>query len=369
MLRKGGDKLFIHKEFPKRRLPLISSNYQKNIKRYFNKPFISEIKNYSLENNNLYRYTNNISSKTRNLLSESVNKNDDYSQDINNNTNIIKQKKKNVAISVSPEDFSSDEKTLNQLTSSNNGCDNNKTFTTFNNNIKSKYNKGINIIKNDYINYKNNIKISQNLQSLKLEDSITNSTNSIDSMLKRKNILKKDFENKEKLKQLIDKKKLAFIKNVLKNNKNFLIDDYLKNKNIDKNKKYLLHNDENRGKFLNNFALFYQLSKDKNWNSKLKRDNKNGNMKKYGTPILIKDIKIKSLLNNYENKKLKLVKLSPIIIRNEYLRNKFGKDMNKISGINDYELKMNFQKKFKYHINLRNYGNIFDLSKKNSFKY
>lgn len=346
LLRKGGDKLFIHKELPKRRLPLISSNYQNNIKLYFNKPFISEIKNYSLENNYLYRNTNNISSNTRTLLSESVNKNDDYSQDINNNT--MKQKKKNIAVSVSPEDFSSNEKTLNQLTSSNNGCDNNKTFTTFNNNIKSKYNKGINIIKNNYINYKNNIKISPNLQSLKLEDSITNSTNSLDSILKKKNILKKDFENKEKLKQLIDKKKLAFIKNVLKSNKNFLIDDYLKNKSIDKNKKYLLHNDENRGKFLNN---------------------KNGNMKKYGTPILIKDIKIKSLLNNYENKKIKLVKLSPIIIRNEYLRNKFGKDMNKISGINDYELKMNIQKKFKYHINLRNYGNIFDLSKKNSSKY
>lgn len=349
LLRKGGDKLFIHKYIPKQRLPMISSNYQNNIKILVRKPFIKEMQNYSLENNYLLRNTNNISFKAKTILSETIKK-EDSSLDLNNCTNNnITIKKKSIGISVSPEDFSSYENTLNRFTSCNNSLEHTKRFTFLNsknNNdkiINLKYNKGIKIINNNDIKYRNNISLDPNSKTFKLEDLNTNSINSLDSILRRKNFLKKEIEKQEKQNKIKDKKKFDFIKKVLKHNKNFLIDEYLRNKNILKNKKYLSNIDDKRSKFLNNI---------------------DENQKQYGTPILVKDIRIKSLLNNYEKKRIKLVKLSPIIIRNNYLKNKFGKDMNKISGIKDYELKINFKKKNKYHINLGNLGNIFDLTKR-----
>ena len=161
----------------------------------------------------------------------------------------------------------------------------------------------------------------------------------MDLYLKNKTILKKEKDIKEKNKKLNNKKKIMFMRKNLNNDTNFLIDDYLKYNYILKKNKCISNNKESRCKYLIN----------------------NENQKKEGQPILIKDIRIKSLLNDYENKKKTLLKLSPFIIRNNYLKKN---NMNTISGINDYELKFNSKKKFKNNIKLGNFGNIFDLSKR-----
>ena len=139
--------------------------------------------------------------------------------------------------------------------------------------------------------------------------------------------------------------------NYLKNNKNFLIDDYLNSRLLAKNR---------------NCISFYGEGRD------IFSDVKNGNNKKEKQPILIKDITIKSLLNDYEKKKKKMIKLSPFIIKEKYLKNKYDREINKISCISDYELKMNIKNEKIYHINpikLINFGNILIHLEANKFFY
>jgi len=285
LLRKGGDKLFIHSYFPKPKLPLISINYQKNINTLNHFPIFSEKNYFSVDNNkNLNINSNNNKYKKINntlkisTIHNETPKNEQSSFDLHNNSieSIInkKTKTKNTGTSINSDDFLSYEKTLNNFNNKK-SIVNNKTFIYVNNN---------NITLNtNFDNNKNDLSLNHNYQTFRIDDSISDS--------KKSSILKKDIKIKEKLKKLNNKKKFVFIQNFLKNNRNFLIDDYLKYNFLLKKNKFLSSNKDNKDSrcdFLNN---------------------KNENNKKEGQPILIKDIRIKSLLNDYENKKNKLIKL------------------------------------------------------------
>ena len=343
LLRKGVDKIFIHNYHPQPKLPLILSNYQESINIASKKPFLSETLHCSSDNrylnNNLSNKLNftNLGFQIRPIFNETT-RNEEFSFDINCNPyqNNSNKNTKNIGISVNIKDFSPNKKNLNKL-SYNNSADTSQSLI-FINDIDSELNNKANNI--NFINYKNNIFLNPNLQTFKTDDSMSNSTN--ESYLRMKKIIKNKKELKDKIKQLTDKKKIYFMKNKLKNNRNFLIADYLKNKILIKNSKYMPFKNEERCTFLNN---------------------KNENKKKQGQPILIKDIRIKSLLNDYDNKKKKLIKLSPFILRENYINN-YGK--NKRAEIKDYELKMNIKNNYKYHFRLVNLGNIFDLTKTNS---
>ena len=341
LLRKGGDKLFIHKYFPKPTLPLISTNYQKNINILFQKPKSKEIPNFSIDKNIFNKTENkkyqniNIStkSKTKTVAYESP-KNEGISMELNDIDKSIK-KTKSIGTLVNFDESSI--KTPNNLNNKNN-LDSNKSI--FLNNNDYNYNNNTNNTYND--NCKNNNVLNHKIENFKKGDSLSNSTKSIDSILKRQKI-SKEKEIKEKIKKFNNRKKFFFMNNYLKDNKNFLIDDYLKSRLLAKNKKSVSFH-EGRNIF---------------------SENKDGN-NKGRQPILIKDIRIKSLLNDFENKKKKLIKLSPFIIKEKYLKNKYGGDINRISCFNDYELKMNVKNNKIYHITpikLGNFRNIFDFSK------
>ena len=337
LLRKGGDKLFIHKYLPKSNLPLISTNYKNNINILFQKQKKNRILNFSIDNKILNKTQNkkfeniNIASKTKTVVYD-IPKKEEISVEINVINNSIK-KTKNIGTLVNfDEPINPCNKTQNKL-NNNNSLDSNKSIIFLNNNYITNNN-----------NCKNNILLNPKNDICKNSDSLSNSTKSIDSYLKRQKILKEK-EIKEKIKQFNNKKKFFFMSNILNDNKNFLIDDYLKSKLLNKNKKCISFHAEGRNIF---------------------SDNQNENNKKEKQPILIKDIRIKSLLNKYENKKKKLMKLSPFLIKEKYLKNKYGVDLNKISCFNDYELKMNIKNNNIYHIKsikLGNFGNIFNLSK------
>ena len=331
LLRKGRDRLFIYNYYPKKNFPLIKTEHQN---KFNTKPFISETKNFSLENKTNTNNRNNtirINIKNKTSLNESFN--NESSLHINNNTNSnnYNKKTKDIGISVNIEEFLLNNKTLNKK-SHNSGIQSINPIISFNNKahiMYSNFNK----------NYQNNFYFNNGIKTFKNDD--TNSKKSIESSLKGQKKVKKKEETKEKQKLLKNRRKFDFMKNILNNNTNFLIDDYLKSKFlIKKNKscKYIIYNSEEKNKVLNN---------------------QNGYYIKEGHPILIKDIKIKSLLNDYENKKTKSMKLLPFIIKDIYLRNKYGKNLNTISGIKDYELKINLKKNFKYHIKLGSTGNIF----------
>lgn len=342
LLRKGGDKLFIHKYFPKSTLPLISTNYKKNIKNVFQKPINKEISNFSIDKNIFNKTQNkkyeniNIStkSKTKTVAYDSP-KNEELSMENSDIDKSIK-KTKNIGTLVNFDDPNN--KTPDKLIN-NNSIHSNKSIIYLNNND---YNNNTNNINIDNCKDNNNILDSKN-ENLKNGDSLSNSTKSIDSFIQRQNILKEK-EMKEKMKKFNNRKKFFFMNNYLKDNKNFLIDDYLKSRLLAKNKKSVSFHAEGRNIFSEN-----------------KDENNKGRQ-----PILIKDIRIKSLLNDFENKKKKLIKLSPFIIKEKYLKNKYGGDIRKISCFNDYELKMNIINKKICHITpnkLGNFRNIFNLSK------
>ena len=348
LLRKGGDKLFIHSYFPKPKLPLISINYQKNINTLNHSPLFSEKNFFSVDNNkNLNINSNNNKYKKINntlkisTIHNETPKNEQSSFDFDPNNNSIqsiinkKTKTKNTGTSINSDDFLSYEKTLNNFNNKK-SIVNNKTFIYVNSNNIT--------LNNNFDNNKNDLSLNHNYQNFRIDDSISDSKkSSIELTLNNKKDFKKDLKIKENLKKLNNKKKFVFIQKFLKNNRNFLIDDYLKYNFLLKKNKFLSNNKDNKDSRCNFLT------------------NKNENNKKEGQPILIKDIRIKSLLNDYENKKKTLLKLSPFIIRNNYLNKN---NMNTISGIKDYEIKINLNKKSKYNIKLGNIGNIFDLSKR-----
>ncbi len=332
LLKKGGYKLFSHKLIKKSKLPFISTNCQKNINLHTSNPFISEETKFSI-NNKYFTPNPKITLKegNKNSLFDDSKKIEDSSIDIDNNSYQCFQNKKtrNFGTSINFEDFFPNDKNSSKL----NINENDLTLMSFNSN---KNNNNLNIFNNVFKHYK------KNGQERRLNDeTITNSTKTFETHLKGIKNMKKQKGMKE-VKKLNEKKKFEFMKKVLKDDKNFLIDDYLKNKIAKKtNRFFSFNNISNRNSFLNI---------------------KNDNIKKDGHPIMIKDIRIKSLLNDYENKKRKLLKLKPLILNNNYWNNKYYKDINKASGINNYELKINLKKNFKSHIKFKNNLNFFDLT-------
>ncbi len=332
LLKRGGYKLFSHKLLNRPKLPLISSSYEKKLNILLSKPLINEQTNSQI--NRKYFKDSHINSNSTNNNPLNYDSRKIEESLIEKHPNSIQNnsiKSRNLGTSITFGDYFPNEKTLTQL--SNNNC------TTNENNLTLMTN--LNIFNNIHNNYKNNIHTQDDQQFN--DDALTNSTVSIDSYLKRKKNIKKQIEIKERILKLNEKKKFDFMKNILKDDKNFLIDDYLKNKIVSKSNRFLSCNNNNNSRY--SFL-----------NGQYK------NIKKDGHPILIKDIKTKSLLNDYENKKLELLKLKPLILNENYLNNRYGKDMNKISGINDYELKINLKKNVKSHITIGNNVNIFDLT-------
>lgn len=333
LVKRGGYKLFSHKLLNRPKLPLISSSYEKKINILLSKPLINKQTNSQINRKYFKNSHFNSNSTINNPLNHDYRKIEESLIEKHPNSyqnNSIKSR--NLGTSMTLGDYFPNDKTLTQL--SNNNC------TTNENNLTLMTN--LNIFNNIYNSYKNNINSQDDPSSN--EDAVTNSTVSIDSYIKREKNIKKQKEIKERILKLNEKKKFDFMKNILKDDKNFLIDDYLKYKIATKSNRFLSCNNNN-----NNSRYSFLNGEYKN-------------KKKDGCPILIKDIKIKSLLNDYENKKLELLKLKPLILNENYLNNRYGKDMNKISGINDYELKINLKKNLKSHITIGNNVNIFDLT-------
>ncbi len=328
LLKDGGFKLFSHKLLNSTKLPEISPNYKKKCKLHNIKPYINSFKKIPAKSliRNSYKHYNFIND-TENLENLSIER---------KHNKIEKPKSK--AISRNQEedikDIFLDDKTIKI-----NDVDNkNITLMTF----ETDKNSNLNAFNNLFNDYKK--RISYNDLDL-IDDNLTHSSSSIDTILKDKEYIKKKKEIKKHILKVNEKKKIAFMKKVLKNDKNFLIDDYLKNRSIQKNKycsRFFLHSNNNdRASFLNN-QLFKQ--------------------KKDEIPILVKDITIKSLLDRSENKRIKFLKLKPLILNENYLHNKFGKDLNQVSGINKCELKMNLKNKLKFHIKLGNIKNLLNLN-------
>ena len=329
LLKEGGFKLFSHKILNKPKLPQISSNYKKKLFLHNLKPYKNIAKKLSVNKcternfHKKYNFINNT---------ESI---DDISLDLKNNYK--GEQSKSIGISRNldrdKKDFLLNDKTLSKC----NPVDNNNiTLMTF----ETDNDSNLHLFNNLYNDYKKrNSFYDNNL----IDDNLSYSTSSIDSLLKDQEYKKKKNEIKKQILKINEKRKFDFMKKVLKNDKNFLIDDYLRNKTIQKTKKFLLNknNNSDRSSFLNNQNL---------------------KPKKEELPILVKDITIKSLLNKQENKKLNLLKLKPLILNENYLFNRYGKDMNKVNGINKFELKINLRNKKKYHIKLGNNKNIFNLN-------
>ena len=265
LLKKGGYKLFSHKLIKKPKLPFITSNYQNNINLHTSNPFISEETNFSI-NNKYFTPNPKINHKEGNKTSlfNDSKKIEDSSIDIDNNSYqcFSTKKTRNFGTSINFEDFfPNNDKNSSKL----NINENDLTLMSFNSN---KNNNNLNIFNNIFNHYK------KNCQERRLnDDTITNSTKTIETNLNGKKNMKKQKEMKEEIKKLNEKKKFEFMEKVLKDDKNFLIDDYLKNKIATKtNRFFSFNNNSNRNSFLNI---------------------KNNNKKKYGHPIMIKDIRIK----------------------------------------------------------------------------
>ena len=317
LIRKGGDKLYYHKYISKTKLPFISSN-ERNL--FLTRPFLSESKNstrnYILERNSINKKDNDMKanslfSKTQKIEDPIIDKIDNS---IQNNSN---KNTRNLGTSISFKNFLSKDIFLNKLKYKNNNQIN-KNLTNYNNNKTNSYTDGIDENINNFNTFSTPHRYFKN-------EIINNSIKSNEKI------------TKEKIQKLNNKKKYDIMNIIFKDNKNFLIDDYLKSKQSSNNKKILSHNDNHRSSYINYTDY---------------------NKKKRGQPILINDITIKSLINNYEKKKNKLIKLTPFIIKDNYLRKKNSKS---ISGIKDYELKINIKKYFNNSIKFRNFGKMFNL--------
>ena len=320
LLRKGGDQLYSHKYISKPNLPIITTmneNNQNNNNLFLTRTFLRNFSKFDKDNYMNFNSNDNEkdpNQKTKSLLTETQ-KMDESIIDIFNNTN-----KGNLNIKDnSPEpinsfkDFSSNNNSEIKLIN-NNRNESNKSLKSYNN---------YNIFTNDFIKNKNSFYNFSSQTTTFKKDGTFNNLERVIEPFNNKKEFKNEIINSKKLKE---KNKIKFMKNILKYDKNFLIDDYLKSRNLAKNKKYMYSKDSNRSSYL--------ITNDYN-------------KEKEGKPIFVKDIRIKSLLNDYENKKSRLDKYSPFIIRDNYLKKKFGNILNSFSGINDYELKINIKNDFK----------------------
>lgn len=320
LLRKGGDKLFIHKSIKKPDLPPIINSSRNKINRnlFLFKPFLNELN--SSQKMNMSRNSNNFEKdttlKTKSIVSETQKIDDSiFDAMINTNTNSNSNKKtRSLGTSYNFNDFSPDyNKSLNEIKNDKNN-EINKAYFSRNNNL----------FNNNFIKYKSNILTFDSLKKQLDENMDNHASKSIETPR-----IEKD-KSKEK-------KQFIFMKN-LQNNNNFVIHDYKFSKRANQNN--LSYNTINK--------MNYNI--DRSYNNNKKR-----------RAILIKDIAINSLLSEYEKNKSKLTKLTPFIIRDNYMRTKYG--LNLKPEINNYELKMDISKNFKFPIKYKNYRSFFDLAK------
>jgi hypothetical protein len=315
LLRKGGDKIFIHKSIKKPYLfPIINSSRNQNSRNLFlNKPFLSDLS--YIKKMNITRNSNNLEKdttlKTKSIISETQ-KIDDSIFDTLINTNSNK-KTRSLGTSYNFNDFSQNyNRSLNEIKNDKNNVIN-KAFFSFNNNL----------FNNNFLKYKSNILSFDSLKKPLVENMDNHVSKSIENPR-----IEKDIKSKEK-------KQFNFMKS-LQNNKNFVINDYKSKKTSTNNISF------------NNISKINYYN-DRSYNNKKRR------------AILIKDIAINSLLSEYEKNKVKLSKLTPYIIRNNYMKTKYG--LNIKPEINNYELKIDINKNFKIPIKYQNYRSFFDLAK------
>jgi hypothetical protein len=134
-----------------------------------------------------------------------------------------------------------------------------------------------------------------------------------------------------------EKKRDKYLRN-LQSNENIFINDYLKNKlSKRKNKINLSFNSHNLTNSKNDINQNYYIKERK--------------------PILVKDIEINSLLNEYENNKIKFNKISPFIIREKYMKTK--NSLNIKPEINKYELKIYTNNNSKFPVKCKDLKHLF----------
>lgn len=316
LLRKGGDKIFIHKSIKKSDLPPIfsKSRNQNNTNNFIFKPFLSEFSNSKKKSNMSNNLDKDTTIKTKSIISETQKIDESiFDTIVNSNSN---KKTRSFGTSYNSNDFSPNyNKSLNEIKKGKIKETNNKSFFSRNNNLFT----------NNFIKYKSNI-ITFDSQKKTLDENMDNHVSKSIETPK----IKKDIKFKKK-------KKFNFMTN-FQNNKNFLINDYNFSKRTTKN-----------SLSFNNINKMSDKS-DSSFISNKKRKT-----------ILIKDIAINSLLSEHEKNKVILTKLTPFIIRDNYMKTKNG--LNIKPEINNYELKIGINKKIKLPIKLENFRNFFDLTK------
>ena len=320
LLRKYGDKIFIHKSIKKPDLfPIInSSRNQKSSNLYLYKPFLNELS--SINKKNMTRNSNTLEKdttlKTKSIISETQ-KIDDSIFDTLINTNSNK-KTRSLGTSYNFNDFSPNyDKSLNEIKKDKNNEIN-----------KTLFSRNKNLFNNNFLKYKSNILSFDSLKKPLDEHMDNHTSKSIETPR-----IEKDIKCKKE-------KQFNFMKSI-QNNKNFVINDYKFSKKTSTNN--LSYNQINKIDYNNNNISY------------------NNNKKRKA--ILFKDIAINSLLSEYERNKAKLTKLTPFIIRNNYMKAKY--DLNIKPEINNYELKIDIKKNIKnikFPIKFRNYRSFIDLA-------
>ena len=326
LLRKGGDKIYIHKSVKKLDLPpIININKNQNKPNFFlPQPFLNELTNFT-NNNHKTRNTNNnendIYLKTKSLLSETQKIDESvFDTIINESTN---KKTRSFGTSYDINDFSPNYN-KNEVKYDNNVGINKNLFSINNKDNNSLFN-------NSLIKYKSKIK-SFDFQEKEFDKNIDNLHLKTIESLKSKN-------NSQKFMKKIneEKKRDKYLRN-LQSNENIFINDYLKNKlSKRKNKINLSFNSNNITNYKNDINHNYY--------------------KKERKPILLKDIVINSLLNEYENNKIKYNKLSPLKLREKYMKTK--NSLNIKPEINKYELKIYTNNNSKFPVKCKDLKHLF----------
>ena len=327
LLRKGGDSIYIHKSIKKVDLPPIIniSNNQNDPNLFSPQPFLSELTNFT-NNNHKTKNSNNIESdinlKTNSLFSETQKIDESvFDTIINESSN---KKTRSLGTSYDINDFSPNYN-KNEVKCDKKYAINKKLISINNKENNNLFNKNL-------FKYERNLK-SFDIQEKTFDNNIDNLNLKSIENLKSKN-------NSQKFMKIIEKeKKRDNFMNVLQRNENIFINDYLKKKlSKRKNKINLSFNNNNITNYKNYINQNYY--------------------KKERKPILVKDIAINSLLNEYENNKIKFNKLSPLIIREKYMKAK--NSLNIKPEINKYELKIDINNNSKFPVKYKDLKHYLD---------